>query len=136
MHMHRLLFSLALLGASTSTLAASASTVDNDATTQIDPDDCLGYDAQNVSWVGDTRLTADLVLRGPCALFGTGTGAGGKDHDVERLKLEVVVETRKFPPAKLYRLLLLHKIPNTILLYAIPIAAWYSHCYSKSMISH
>lgn len=98
MHMHRLLFSLALLGASTSTLAASASTVDNDATTQIDPDDCPGYDAQNVSWVGDTRLTADLVLRGPCALFGTGTGAGGKDHDVERLKLEVVVETRKFPP--------------------------------------
>ncbi|KDQ34176.1 glycoside hydrolase family 31 protein [Pleurotus ostreatus PC15] len=92
--MHRLLFSLALLGASASALAASASTVDNYATTQIDPDDCPGYDAQNVSWVGDSRLTADLVLRGPCALFGTGAGAGGKDHDVERLKLEVVVETQ------------------------------------------
>lgn len=91
MHMHRLLLSLALLGASASALAASTSSADN---TQIDPEDCPGYDAQNVSWVGDTRLTADLVLRGPCALFGT--NAGGKDHDVERLKLEVVVETREF----------------------------------------
>ncbi|KAF4604392.1 hypothetical protein EYR40_001570 [Pleurotus pulmonarius] len=91
MHMHRLL-PLALLGASAAALAASTLTADNKATTQIDPDDCPGYDAQNVSWVGNSRLTADLVLRGPCALFGPGTGE--TDHDVEKLRLEVVVETQ------------------------------------------
>ncbi len=95
MHMHRLL-PLALLGASASALAASTSTAENKVTAQIDPDDCPGYDAQNVSWVGNTRLTTDLVLRGPCALFGPGTGE--TDHDVERLRLEVVVETRELSP--------------------------------------
>ncbi|EIN04606.1 alpha-glucosidase [Punctularia strigosozonata HHB-11173 SS5] len=54
--------------------------------TYIDPsvlDACPGYDATNVSTSG-ADLTANLVLRGPCGVFG---------DDVKTLRLEVSYET-------------------------------------------